>query len=918
MTLVGTTVGRIRIVDTLGEGGMGTVYVGYDETLKRKVALKAIRDERRLDAETKARFLREARILSQLDHPGICRIHEIIETEDGDFLVLELIEGESLKAASKEELEYEFKLYVAERIAEALVAAHDKGIAHRDLKPENVMLADDGGVKVLDFGLAYTVDEQLSRVRRPTLALDDGSGVSAASAADLSDTEVASNESAAPGSDELAPTWTRTVVASVPAWAGQVEGGASGAIGDGGHSNEEPGSFIETEAGVVMGTVTYMSPEQARGERVTVASDMYSFGLLLQELFTGGPLYKPGLGLPALLVNAGTGRTTAMTEGDPDLVTLVNRLKNLAPEARPTAEEALEQLGLLRTKPQRRLLRMLAVALIAILVVGAVAYTINLRQERARAEAARIETEQVLDFMVGLFGVSDPRRSLGDTITARELLDAGAKNVVDELRDRPSSQSRIMRTLGDIYRQLGLYGDALPLLEQALAIRQRLKGRDDVEVAGYQESLANLYHDLGEYGQAEPLFFRALEIRRDALGADHLYVAASVNNLAYFYRLQGDYARAEPLFQQALSIHRGHHGEDHPDVAKGLNNLGDLYRARGEYARAEPYLRQAVEAQERFLAADHPNLAESRNNLAIFFHEQGLAEQAEPLYQQSLAVFEKVLGTQHANVAITLNNLAELHRLVGAFPRAGPLYRRALDIQEAALGPAHPNVAVTLGNLAELHRAQGDLGNAEPLYARAATIQQEALGPDHVSLAVTLAQQADLYAAKGETERAEPLYRRALEIQRADAQRADSGTGGADLMVTLTDLGRLLTAQGRYDEAETLLAESLQLAQKQLQGRPRHRTAHNRLAGALVAEGVRRAAVGDSAGAEEAWNRAATTMTPWTESSEIVTDLHVHALALIHLGKAEEARPLVARLMGKGWREPDFIALIERSARQKN
>ena len=166
MTLVGTTIGRIRVVETLGKGGMGEVYVGYDEKLKRKVALKAIRDERRLDEEAKARFLREARILSQLDHPAICRIHELIEGDDSDILVLELIPGKSLKEAlAEDELDSGFRLHVAEQVTEALVAAHAQGIAHRDLKPENVMLTPEGGVKVLDFGLAY--NPHVAREARP-------------------------------------------------------------------------------------------------------------------------------------------------------------------------------------------------------------------------------------------------------------------------------------------------------------------------------------------------------------------------------------------------------------------------------------------------------------------------------------------------------------------------------------------------------------------------------------------------------------------------------------------------------------------------------------------------------------------------------------------------------------------------------
>lgn len=162
MSLIGTSLGRIRVVDTLGIGGMGEVYLGYDETLKRKVALKAIRDDQRFDAEAKARFLREARVLSQLDHPGICRIYELVEGEDSDFLVLELIEGTSLRKAMDGGLDGPLKLYVAEMVAEALAAAHAKGVAHRDLKPENVMLTTDGEVKVLDFGLAFPVDERLA------------------------------------------------------------------------------------------------------------------------------------------------------------------------------------------------------------------------------------------------------------------------------------------------------------------------------------------------------------------------------------------------------------------------------------------------------------------------------------------------------------------------------------------------------------------------------------------------------------------------------------------------------------------------------------------------------------------------------------------------------------------------------------
>src|SRR6187200_2114020 len=154
-TPVELLVSHYRVLERLGEGGMGEVYVGIDETLKRRVALKAIRVEHRLDSVSKARFLREARILSQLDHPNICRVYDFIEGDGRDWLVMELIEGKSLQVALRDRLDPAAKMKIAEQIAAVLMATHAAGVVHRDLKPGNVMLTRGTHVKVLDFGLAH-------------------------------------------------------------------------------------------------------------------------------------------------------------------------------------------------------------------------------------------------------------------------------------------------------------------------------------------------------------------------------------------------------------------------------------------------------------------------------------------------------------------------------------------------------------------------------------------------------------------------------------------------------------------------------------------------------------------------------------------------------------------------------------------
>lgn len=852
MTLIGTTVGRIRIVGSLGKGGMGEVYLGYDETLQRKVALKAIRGDKRLDAEAKARFLREARILSQLDHPGICRIHEFIEGEDSDFLVLELIAGRSLRAALAGDLDPARKLVIAEWVAEALVAAHAKGVVHRDLKPENVMLTNDGEVKVLDFGLAHTVDEELAA--RLALAKHGDAGSADAGSAGVSPAH-AGSAGVSPAPEPSQPSEPHPLdtlpPGTEPELARTVPGTPPGPGGD--------GTFVATRHGMVMGTVAYMSPEQAQGERATAAGDMYSFGLLMQELFTGRLPYEKGLSLPEMLLKAAHGDTLPVTGIDPDLAELIQRLKSLAPEARPTAVETAARLKWIRGKPRRRLRRLAAVAVAAALVLGGLKYTFDLRREQQLAIEARREAEEVSSFLLSLFEVSDPQRARGDTITARELLDEGARKIAGELAGQPLAQSRMMRTMGGVYRQLGLYHRARPLLEEALAIQRRILGAEHLETARAIDQLANLYHDQGDYARAEPLFVAALEIREQSLGPRHPHVAASVNNLAFHYRARGDGARAEPLFQRALEIQQAAHGPEHPDVAKSLNNLGDLYRLRGEPERAEPYLRRAIEVQEKLLGADHPSLAMSLNNLAMIYHQQGDTARAEPLYERTLAISETVLGPDHPNVATSLNNLAELYRAAGDYSRAEPLFLRALAIQERALGAAHPGVAVTLGNLADLYGARGQPAEAEPRYLRALAIQEAAHDP---AIAVTLADLADLYVR-----------------------------------------------QGRYGEARTLYERARAGAEKALAERPDSRADRGRLAAVLVGEGKLHAAEGEADRAADEWTHAADLLEPLMAGSGAAGFVHTRALALLYLGRLDEARPLVERLAAGGWRHPELVRL---------
>ena len=224
----GRTLGHYRVEREIGRGGMGEIYLALDTRLGRPVALKLLSPSFTRDAERVARFRREARAVSLLNHPNIVTIYEIGEAEGLRFIVAEYIEGTTLRQMlSRGRLTREQALDIAAQTASALVAAHEAGIIHRDIKPENVMVRADGYVKVLDFGLAKMTERA---------------------------------ESGSNSSDADSPT----VIT------------------------------LNTSPGLVMGTLTYMSPEQARGLKVDARTDVWSLGIVMYEMIAGQPPFEGG------------------------------------------------------------------------------------------------------------------------------------------------------------------------------------------------------------------------------------------------------------------------------------------------------------------------------------------------------------------------------------------------------------------------------------------------------------------------------------------------------------------------------------------------------------------------------------------------------------------------------------------------
>ena len=682
---------------------------------------------------------------------------------------------------------------VAEQVAGVLVAAHEAGVVHRDLKPSNVMLTPDGQVKVLDFGLSRLVGDG----REPEPPVSPASGAAGAVAPTV-------HAAAGDGPPEAAADWHGATVSLAPDSPETPRPGSTGPLAE-----------LATQHGLVIGTPEYMSPEQARGEPVSPASDVYSFGLLLQRLFTGASPYGGGLASEELLRRAARGDTLPAQGVDPDLAALVARMKATQPGARPSAAEVEERLRFIRGKPARTLRRLAAAAAVALLALFAAVMAFqawriageagraNREAERARQEAA--SAREVADFLVNVFEVSDPGESRGSTVTARELLDEGARRVRSSLSDQPLTRARLMDAMGVVYTNLGLYDEALPLLQEAADIRGAQLSGSDPELAASLHDLATLHHHREAYDLAEPLYRRALAIREAALGPEDPAVAMSLNHLAALLRGKGEYAAAVPLYERAIGISEKAVGEDHPDVGVMCNNLAAIFRLQGDYARARPLYERSLRIAEKALGKDHPDVATDVNNLGVLARDTGRLDEALALFERSLLLCAKATGPDHPDVAVTLLNLGNVQYARGDLEKASLLLERAVAIFARALGGESPSLLQARADLGRVRLAQGRLGEARTLLEGSSAACRRLLARDPASprtrglLASALVELGRLREREGDPRAARACWEEALE--------AVAGIAGDAGAVSFRNArAKALLLLGRVDEARPVAA----------------------------------------------------------------------------------------------------------------
>ena len=723
-------IGPYHLLERIGQGGMGEVWLAEQKhPVRRRVALKLIKAGMNT-REIVTRFESERQALALMDHPAIAKVFDAGSTPQGmPYVVMEYVAGVPItEYCDKHRLAMNERLELFVQVCSGVQHAHQKAIIHRDLKPSNILVTQVDGKpvpKIIDFGVAKAISQRLTA------------------------------------------------------------------------------ETMFTHAGALIGTPEYMSPEQANSgsEDIDTRSDVYSLGVVLYELLVGAlPLDlteirdqaffellrrireedapRPSTKLRTSSEHSSVAARNRGTEpaeldkqlkGDLDSIALKalekerSRRYSSPSDLAGDIERYLHNEPVLAVPPslayrsgkfvRRHRLAVAASAVVALAVFGLIASLVigsaRVARERDRANREAQAAERVSDFLVGAFAISDPDESRGNKITAREVLDKGARQIETDLAGQPALQARLMSTMGKVYEGLGLYEPARQLLDKAIGLQKKTLGPDHQETLASQRMLARILQYQAQYSAAEKLYSETLQKQERFLGSDAMDALRTKANLGSLYNEQGRYADAEKLLSETVKATTQASGQNSPETMSALHSLAIAYDGERQYAKEADIWEELYRLRSQTLGPDHPDTVNSMQNLAYVYYKVGKAAEAEKLQRQGLEIGRRVLGNDHPSVLLAIGNLANTLLSEGKPAEAEPLQREALEGRRRILGPNHPETQYAIANLANILSAQKRYREAEALYREALQGEIRVLGDNHPEIAFAWYNLATVEAVQG-------------------------------------------------------------------------------------------------------------------------------------------------------------------------
>jgi tetratricopeptide (TPR) repeat protein len=689
-------IGSYRILHEIGHGGMGTVYLAEraDKQYHKRVAIKLLPRWSASNERLVRRFVDERQILAALDHPDIARLLDGGLTADGlPWFAMEYVDGVPIDRYCKErDLTIDRRLELFCRVCAAVQYAHRNLVVHRDLKPANILVTTEGGVKLLDFGIAKLLGSD---------AID--------AAASLTST----------GERILTPMY-----ASPEQLRGDPISTASDVYALGVLLNE-----------LLTGRYPY---------RLTTREPHEVARAILEQ-----EPERPSLAAPPKLARLLRGDldTIVLTAMQKEPSRRYGSAEQLEADVRrhlaglPLAAHPESRVSRVRKFVRRHRIGVTTAVGVALLLLAfgvvATVQSIRIRGQAARITVERDRAEQVSGFLAGLFRTSDPYAGVGGGLTAREILDSGAVRIDRELAGQPDARAQMLFEMGRAYFGLGVRDRARRFVETSLAIRRRVSPEGKIEIARTLDFLGVVLREQGELDAAEQAYHDALRVRRELLGPRRREVARTLNGLAGVLRAEGRFRDADSVSREAVAIDEAGPERNSIDLAESLDGLGQAVQERGSFAAAAGLYRRVLTLRQGALGATHPDVGRSFVRLAGAVGSAGQKALADSLFRRGLEIEHRALGNDHPDVAADKVEHARLLHSLGSDSEAENLYRHALSIARRRLGAVHPLTATTLSDLGELELDRGSPARAEPLLREALAMRRSVLPPQHPHTAQT-------------------------------------------------------------------------------------------------------------------------------------------------------------------------------------
>jgi eukaryotic-like serine/threonine-protein kinase len=822
----GVQIGPYTLLQKIGEGGCGVVWMAEQDTpVRRRVALKVIK----LGMDTKsviARFDAERQALAMMDHPNIARVLDGGATDAGrPYFVMELVRGDRITSYCDEaRLTTRERLDLFIKVCQAIQHAHQKGIIHRDIKPSNILVTINDGVavpKVIDFGIAKATE---GRLTDKTLVTQFAALIGTPAYMSPEQTDMTS-----------ADLDTRCDIYSLGVLLYELLAGAT------------PFDTKELLAGGLEGmrkTIREQEPVRPSSRLATLQDEELATAANRRSVDRSKLRSQLQGDLDWIVMKCLEKDRARRYETANGLAADLRRHLNNEPVvARPPSAVYRYQKFLRRNKVMAGAVGLVLIAILAGTVISigqalrarrelrrALAAEANAQVEKANALNEKANAQAALYFLQeDVLNQASPGNQPNRDLTVRTLLDNVAERL-DRAGGRPPLvEASIRQTLGSVYKDLSEYTKAVRHYERALELHRQHLGESNADTLRSLHGLAMANWSSGNNARAETLARQGLEESRRVQGEKHPLTLQfmQVRATALQYSSGISWTELEPLFLEVLALHRELLGPDNLGTFRLIQDLGVSYNLNWQEAKAEPLIAEALDRAHRVLGEKHPQTSNLSMVMDYTYANLNQLEKAELPALRNVEVRRRLLGEKHIGTIVSLILLARVHVQQQQFDQAEPLTARVLDLSRL-LPIENTNVMPwKLSLLSEEYLEQGRVGQADALCEVALEVMRRKPGANPRANPRVITQMGAVRLAQRKYPEAEALLRESLPL--VEKQWADA----AFRFYVMSLLGASVSGQDKYAEAEPLLVQGFQGLQRRQANIPPYLNATRRITESL-------------------------------------------------------------------------------------